>query len=399
MNLLHIVHYPVFGGPHNQALRLAKPLMRHGWRTTVLLPDEKGNARERLAAAGLDVITTPLGRLRATSSPATQASYAFRLPTDVGNIRRVIRERGIDLVLLAGHVNVQGAIAARLERVPVVWQVLDTRTPAFVDEFTLHASRSLADAVMTTGHSLAARHRGRLGTRQQIFPFYPPVDCSEFKPLAGQRDEVRRGWDVAADAFVLGTVANINPQKGIDQLIDALARVREYCDARLVVVGAEHETHKAYRAGLTSRLLSHGMVEGKDVIFTGGRADVARQMLGFDIFVMGSVPNSEGVPTVILEAMSCALPVVATDVGGVGEAVEHGVTGLVVPPLQPHALAEATLRLIRDPQLRDRMSAAARENALRKFDVEACALRHVEAFASAVARRLQRPDTEISAAA
>ncbi|HRC62745.1 MAG TPA: hypothetical protein PLX85_05920, partial [Dehalococcoidia bacterium] len=51
MNLLHVVHYPVFGGPHNQALRLAEPLRRRGWETTVLLPDEPGNAAERLREA------------------------------------------------------------------------------------------------------------------------------------------------------------------------------------------------------------------------------------------------------------------------------------------------------------------------------------------------------------
>ena len=100
---------------------------------------------------------------------------------------------------------------------------------------------------------------------------------------------------------------------------------------------------------------------------------------------MGSVPNSEGVPTVILEAMACGVPVVATDVGAVAEVVDDGVTGFVVPPLRPQALADATLRLLGDPDLRARMSLAAREQAVARFDVEVCADTHVRAFEAAIA--------------
>jgi hypothetical protein len=64
MNILFLVHYPVFGGPHNKALRLAGPLRRLGVKTTVLLPDEPGNAAPRLQTASVDVITMPLHRLR-----------------------------------------------------------------------------------------------------------------------------------------------------------------------------------------------------------------------------------------------------------------------------------------------------------------------------------------------
>ena len=386
-NLLHIVHYPVFGGPHNQALRLAEPLRERGWNTVVLLPDEPGNAAERLAEAGVEVVSAPLGRLRAIPSPVHQARYASMLPRDVAAIRKVIRERDIALVVLAGHVNVQGAIAARLEHVPVIWQVLDTRTPAAMDAVLLRTSRKLADVVMTTGRLLADRHASRLGARQRVIPFYPPVSCAEFRPNGPNRAAVRAEWSVSDDDLVLGSVANINPQKGIDQLIEAFAHARHRApDARikLVLVGAEYDTHRAYSEDLRISLARHGLIEGLDVVFTGGRSDIARQLQGFDTFVMGSVPNSEGVPTVILEAMAGGLPVVATNVGAVAEVVDEGITGFVVPPLQPEALAEAALRILRDPGLRVRMSNAAREQAVARFDVEICAQTHIDAFEAAI---------------
>ena len=67
--VLFVIHFPVFGGPHNQALRLAHPLLARGWDTVVVLPAEPGNAAERLRAAGVEVVTMPLHRLRASTNP------------------------------------------------------------------------------------------------------------------------------------------------------------------------------------------------------------------------------------------------------------------------------------------------------------------------------------------
>ena len=129
MKVLCVVHFPVFGGPHNQVLRLAGPLAARGFATVVALPDEPGNAVERLRAAGIDVRTLPLHRLRATRDLRAHVGLVVSLPAEVRRLRLAIRTEGIDIVQIGGLVNPHAAIAARLERVPVVWQLLDTRAP------------------------------------------------------------------------------------------------------------------------------------------------------------------------------------------------------------------------------------------------------------------------------
>src|SRR3954451_14454766 len=90
--LLSVSHGSTYGGAHNQMLRLHGPLLEHGWRTVAVLPDEAGNAAERLAQAGVRVHRLPLGRLRASFSPTAQAQFLRSLPNDVRGLRKVIRE-------------------------------------------------------------------------------------------------------------------------------------------------------------------------------------------------------------------------------------------------------------------------------------------------------------------
>jgi len=94
------------------------------------------------------------------------------------------------------------------------------------------------------------------------------------------------------------------------------------------------------------------------LVLTGLRRDVPELMAAFDIFVLSSL--WEGLPRVLPQAMATGLPIVATAIDGNAEAIEDGVNGLLVPPGQPAALAQAVIRLLRDPQMARRMGEAGR---------------------------------------
>jgi glycosyltransferase involved in cell wall biosynthesis len=125
---------------------------------------------------------------------------------------------------------------------------------------------------------------------------------------------------------------------------------------------------------------------GREVVFAGALDDVRPALAAGDIFVLSSVPRSEGVPTAAEEAMAMGLPVVSTNVGGVSELVEDGVTGLLVRPLDPAALALAVVGLT-DPQKRARMGASSRKRAVELCSKERCAAVHLQAYQHALAHR------------
>ena len=164
------------------------------------------------------------------------------------------------------------------------------------------------------------------------------------------------------DAPVVGNVAALVPHKGQRHLIDTAPLVlRSVPDARFVIVG-EGELHDALERHVRERHLE------KHVFLTGFRHDVPGLIKGFDLFVMSSV--TEGLGTSLLDAMACGRAIVATTAGGMPEVVVDGETGLLVPPRDDRALAEAIARLLSDGALRDQMGAAGLARVRERFSVE-----------------------------
>jgi glycosyltransferase involved in cell wall biosynthesis len=391
MRVLYVIHYPFFGGPQNQALRLAGPLEERGVHTTVVLPGEPGNAADRLRGAGIDVRQIALHRLRAITDVRFHLGLMIGLPSEVSRLRQVIREQSIDVVQVGGLVNPHAAIAARLEGVGVVWQLLDTRPPMLLRRILMPWVIALADVIMTTGAGVARVHPGATGIRSRLVPFYPPVDVSLFKPDADRRASASADLGVAPGALLVGTVANLTPQKGLEHFVavaDALYAKRP--DVQFVILGSAMGTQGAYEATVLQLIEASyaGQAGALHVVDPGVR--VAELLPAFDLFLLTSVPRSEGVSTTVLEAMATGIPVVSTDVGALSEVVLDGVTGRLVSPLDDVAMAEAALALLDDAETRTRMGLEARRRAVECYDVELCADTHLRAYQLAAARASRR---------
>ena len=161
---------------------------------------------------------------------------------------------------------------------------------------------------------------------------------------------------------IVGNVAALVPHKGQRHLVDAAALVvRQVPDARFVIAG-EGEL----RSALEHQIKHLGLE--KHVLLAGFRPDVLSLHKAFDLFVMSSV--TEGLGTSLLDAMAAGRPVVATTAGGMPEVVEDGKTGILVPPRDHHAMADAIVRLLKDDALRRRMGEAGLSLAHARFSAE-----------------------------
>lgn len=380
MRVLAVIQGPVFGGAHNQIVRLREPLARLGVEARAVLPEGGEAAAERMIAAGLPTATIPLARLRASPDPRLQARLVAGFRGDVGRLRRLIGEWGIDVVQVHGVTNPQGALAARRAGAGVVWQLFDTRAPMAFRRAAMPAITRLADSMTTWGEGLADVHPGarRLGERR--LTVFPPVDTSLFAPDPRAREEARRELRVEAGELLVGTVGVRNPQKGHDQFVRAAALVAaSHPNARFVVLGAESHAHEAHMRRVESDARGRGLSDRVLRFIDPGR-EVPRLIQAFDVFVMSSVPRSEGMPTAILEAMASAKPVVATDVGATRELIDDSITGILVLPLDPEALARPISALLADPSLRRSMGEAGLRQARTRFSLARLAEIHARAY-------------------
>ena len=161
---------------------------------------------------------------------------------------------------------------------------------------------------------------------------------------------------------IVGNVAALVPHKGQRHLIEAAANViKKVPDARFVIAG-EGEL----RPALERQIKDHHLE--KHVFLAGFRPDILSVHKAFDIFVMSSV--TEGLGTSLLDAMACGKPIVATTAGGMPEVVADGRTGILVPPRDHTAMAEALIRLLSDAALRAEMGAAGVARARARFSAE-----------------------------
>ena len=197
--------------------------------------------------------------------------------------------------------------------------------------------------------------------------------------LAAPAVNVHEAFFLPHGAPVVGNVAALVPHKGQRYLIEAAHQVvRQVPDARFVILGEGD-----LREHLEKLVHEHHLQ--KHVLLPGFRTDVLGCIKGFDLFAMSSV--TEGLGTSLLDAMACAKPIVATTAGGIPEIVEDNVNGLLVPPRDQTALANAIVRALNDAGLRRRMGEAGLARVNTRFSVE----KMVAETASVYARVAGRP--------
>jgi glycosyltransferase involved in cell wall biosynthesis len=183
---------------------------------------------------------------------------------------------------------------------------------------------------------------------------------------------------------VITTVANLRPGKGHEILLEAAACVvQRHPGVRFQIVGDGPRREELERRAVALGIAPH-------VTFLGHRDDVADILEGSEIFAFPSF--MEAAPNALLEAMAAHLPVVATRVGGIPEVLADEHNGLLVPPRDPRALADAILRLVRDPPLAARLAEAAWQTVVSRFSFDRMTrsfqdLYMQELFARSAARR------------
>lgn len=374
MRVANIIEEARVGGPQRRIAEVAGRLEPLGIETVVVGPErDSGGFRELLEERGTRYLAMQFER--ATGGARRLLAYGLSFLPETRRLARVLKEESFDLVHVSGGSwQIKGVIAARWAGLPIVWHLNDTNRPLVVRiVFGLVASCIPTSFVIAGQRVGAYYHLEHRAARQAIFEIQAPVDTRRFNP-----DLVIPDARLAErDRPVIVLLASVNPDKGVETLVEAAAFVSAAgADAEFWIVGPTHDTQLDYRARIEASIAEHGL--GDVVRFFGKTSDPASVLAAADIAVCTS--RSEASPMAVWEAMSMARPLVSTDVGDVRSVLAENGAGFVVPVGDARAAADRLVELLRSPELRRTMGRRGREVAQQRLDLESCVTRHVRVY-------------------
>ncbi|MCU1385899.1 MAG: hypothetical protein JWL71_4596 [Acidobacteria bacterium] len=325
----------------------------------------------------------PIGdEIRKTGTPVAVLGLnpGLRRPFDVSGIRAYLRETRPQIVhtfLLTA--SLYGRLAAILEHVPIV---IGTEVNIYERKKKHHAmaERLLmagTDRVVVSAASVRDFYIDQVhADPAKVDVIYNAVDFAQAQSVT-PRAAMRAALGVPADAPVAGVIARLTEQKGHRFLFEAMAATAALSPLHLLVIGGgelqQDLVARAGALGISAR-----------VHFLGPRRDLGDLLGAIDLFVMPSL--WEGLPLSLVLAMGAGVAAVATAVAGIPEVVDHGRTGLLVPPADAAALGAAIARVVADPEFRHRIADAGRASVLPRFGID----KYVESITQLYDRLLEQ---------
>jgi len=357
--LLFLIDVLGMGGAERLLALILKYLSTERYETRVCVFRQiYGNpVADTIRQLGIPVDLLPLKRLRD--------------PSAIPRLLKYCREHQFDLIhAQLDAASTLGSIAARLMHIPNVSTVHILSSPAekvrgrIRQKLLWFVQRYFCDRIIAVSEITRRHFIGISGVSpDKVVTIYNGIELENFVPPKSKDSlKLRQDLGIPQQSPLLITVAMLRYPKGIQYMIQALPQILEkYPDIYYLVVG-----EGVYRPDLVSLVKEMGLDER--VKFTGLRQDIPDLLSAADIFVLPTL--TEALPTVLAEAMASRIPIVACEVGGVPEMVKHGQNGLLVPPEDPEALAQACISLLSDETMRLFMTKAGWQIVNENFSIQ-----------------------------
>ena len=350
MRVAFVSPFVIEGGAERYLSLLLEGLDRE-WIARITFLAE-GPLVEELRRNGYPVEVLPTG-----AGAVSIARSALRLRRELRHLRPdVVHGDGIKGALVS-------TLAVTGTRTPVVWLKHDFSRDGWLARAVARRCASIA----AVSRAVTETFRADTLEKTTVVPFGLPDSGVDQDAGRAVVRELAGGTGV-----VLGVFGRLDPHKGHREILAVLPRLRERLDVRAIFVGADDPAHAGYREQLVCEIESAGLADA--VALPGFRADAVELIAGCDVLVIPSVTSrgglgKEGFSLVALEAMGVGTPVVAYDYGGPPEVL--GECGLLVPPGDRDALAEALVRVLGDGALSEQLAECGRGRARERFSLSA----------------------------
>lgn len=390
---------------------MSKPLLVHVTTTDMSLALLLGPQLSAFAAAGFDVVgvsapgsfVADLERAGIRHMALRHATRSVSVLDDVraaAELYRLLRQLRPDIVHThTPKPGIYGRLGGRAARVPVVVNTVHGLYATPEDSWARRAAvyglerlaAACSDAELVQNEEDLSTLAALRVPADRLHLLGNGIDLERFAPgpkARAARARVRAELGVDDAAVVVGAVGRLVWEKGYRELFAAAEQLRRRCPEVTVVVAGPSEPGKADAIDPAALAAA----ESSGVRFLGHRNDVEDLYAAFDIYVLAS--HREGFPRSAMEAAAMGLPVVATDIRGCRQVVEHGSTGLLVPPRDAAALTDALAQLAGDPVRRAAMGSEAASKAKRDFDQRQVIATTLAVYEELLERKVHRSGTQ-----
>ena len=363
LNILHMCSTRRRGGSGASASALVKKLFQRGHKV-IYVCNETSLWYENLKDIGVTTVTS-LG-MKAKFRPTLKFFKGYW--NDIRKIKELIEKEKIDIL----HVHTSpehwiGAIASSLAKSPV--PLIRTRhivVPVRNNCINRYLFNRKTAKVIAVAETIRKNYFNNSSyDLSKIFTIHDGVDAEKFNPISNGRN-VREEFKISSDTFLIGNIARFARVKGHEYFFKAIYEVAKvFPNIKALLVGCGGVKSHAQEKERIEKLVDECGV-GKFVLFAGFRKDIPDVLAAIDLFVLSSI-GSEGSSRGTIEAMAMAKPVVASSVGVLPELVANNVTGYIVPPKEPHAMADAIIKIIKEKEKAKAMGEKGREIVLKEF--------------------------------
>ena len=359
MKVINIVEDARIAGPHVRILNVARAL-KPNIVTTVAMPAYNSDEfRARCHESYLDVALLRTSKIR--KNIFSISLFVFCLPVDIFRIFICVWGIKPDILHVSGGAwQFRPIIAAKLAGVPSIWHLNDTHMPGYIRLIFRMLSWLPSGYIFASSRTRDYYSDSIRSVKSVIIP--SAVDLTKFDE---NKMCLTNEW--ISDRPTIGMVANINPYKGVEDFIRAVALVKnEFPDIRALVVGPVFDSQTGYHRHLL-KLVSDLNLEDV-VIWTGQQRDVRQVLRALDVYLCTS--KFESSPISVWEAMAMEKAVISTDVGDVKSYIKNEISGYVVDVGDYSAIAKRAITLLKDTDLKKVLGKRARLVVEENFSVE-----------------------------
>lgn len=350
--VMHLSASIQMGGAERVILQLANSLKNSAFNliVTSFVQDWKSNNNfiEALKAQGINTRTITMSKKYPTGWWNPIRNFF--------DLCHLIKAEKIQILHTHGYrSNIIGLLASILLRVPIVTTVHgwtnhtnNVKLYEYLDRFFLR----FFDKIIAVSDSIKNTLLNSRISIHKIEKIYNTINCKEVNDGVSV-DEIRKRFHLSPNDKLVGTIGRLSKEKGVHYLLKAGSEIiATYPNVKILIIGNGPERQNL-------EILAKQLRISENVIFCGFQKNVTEFYHLIDIVVLPSI--TEGLPIVLLEALTYSKPVVATRVGGIPEVITNGKTGILVEPQNPSRLAEGIIRILRNSDETNRMVSEGRK--------------------------------------